>query len=64
MDVIKGLMTQWYLVLSQFSAALTVPVSGLADRVELPLLTVFLFGLVGAVAPCQLTTNLSAMAYV
>ena len=64
MDVIKGLMTQWYLVLSQFSAALTVPVSDLADRVELPLLTVFLFGLVGAVAPCQLTTNLSAMAYV
>jgi cytochrome c-type biogenesis protein len=64
MDVIKGLMAQWYLTLSQFSAALTVPVSDLADRVELPVLTVFLFGLVGAVAPCQLTTNLSAMAYV
>lgn len=64
MDVIKGLMTHWYLTLSQLSAALTVPVSDLADRVELPLLTVFLFGLVGAVAPCQLTTNLSAMAYV
>ena len=64
MDLIKWLMTQWYLMLSQFSAALTVPVSDLADRVELPLLTVFLFGLVGAVAPCQLTTNLSAMAYV
>ncbi|MGH7320209.1 MAG: sulfite exporter TauE/SafE family protein [Candidatus Rokuibacteriota bacterium] len=57
-------MTRWYLTLSQFSAALTVPVSDLADRVELPLLTVLLFGLVGAVAPCQLTTNLSAMAYV
>ena len=57
-------MTHWYLALSQFSAVLTVPVSALADRVELPLLTVFLFGLVGAVAPCQLTTNLSAMAYV
>jgi cytochrome c biogenesis protein CcdA len=51
-------------MLSQFSAALTVPVSALADHVELPLVTVFLFGLVGAVAPCQLTTNLSAMAYV
>jgi sulfite exporter TauE/SafE len=63
-DLIKGLMAQWYVTLSQFSAALTVPVSDLADRVELPLVTVFLFGLVGAVAPCQLTTNLSAMAYV
>ena len=64
MDVITRLMTHWYVTLSQASAALTVPVSALADRVELPLLTVFLFGLVGAVAPCQLTTNLSAMAYV
>jgi len=62
--VIRGWLRQWYLVLSQLSAALTVPVSDLADRTELPLLTVFLFGLVGAVAPCQLTTNLSAMAYV
>lgn len=64
MELIKGAMTQWYLMLSQFSAGLTVPVSNLADRVELPLLTVLLFGLVGAVSPCQLTTNLSAMAYV
>lgn len=64
MELIQGFMRQWYLVLSQFSAALTVPVGDLADRVELPVLTVLLFGLVGAVAPCQLTTNLSAMAYV
>jgi len=39
-------------------------VTDLADRVEIPLLTVLLLGLVGAVAPCQLTTNLTAMAYV
>ena len=64
MELIQGLMREWYLVLSQFSAALTVPVSSLADRVELPLLSVLLFGLIGAVSPCQLTTNLSAMAYV
>lgn len=59
-----GLLAQWYVMLSQFSATLTVPVSDLADRVALPLVTAFLFGLVGAVAPCQLTTNLSAIAYV
>jgi cytochrome c-type biogenesis protein len=64
MELMQDLLRQWYLVLSRFSAMLTVPVSDLADRVELPLLTVLLFGLVGAVAPCQLTTNLSAMAYV
>jgi cytochrome c biogenesis protein CcdA len=39
-------------------------VKELADRVQLPLLTVFLLGLVGSLSPCQLTTNLSAMAYV
>jgi cytochrome c biogenesis protein CcdA len=64
MELIKGLMARWYVTLSQLSAALAVPVSDLADRVELPLVTAFLFGLVGAVSPCQLTTNLSAMAYV
>jgi cytochrome c-type biogenesis protein len=64
MELIHELLRHWYLVLSRFSAALTVPVSDLADRVQFPLLTVLLFGLVGAVAPCQLTTNLSAMAYV
>jgi cytochrome c biogenesis protein CcdA len=64
MELIAGLMTQWYVVLSRFSAALTVPVGDLADRLQWPLLTVLLFGLVGAVAPCQLTTNLSAMAWV
>ncbi len=64
MALIHELMRSWYLVLSRLSAALTVPVSDLADRIELPLLTVLLFGVVGAMAPCQLTTNLSAMAYV
>lgn len=57
-------MREWYLLLSQVSVALSVPVKGVADGLQLPLLTVFLFGLVGALSPCQLTTNLSAMAYV
>ena len=64
MELIKALMREWYLLLSQLSGAFAVPVSNLADRLELPLLTVVLFGVVGAVSPCQLTTNLSAMAYV
>ncbi|HEV8674669.1 MAG TPA: sulfite exporter TauE/SafE family protein [Methylomirabilota bacterium] len=64
MELIPALFRHWYLLLSRFSAALTVPVSDLADRVDWPVLTVLLFGLVGAVSPCQLTTNLSAMAYV
>jgi len=57
-------MRGWYLVLSRVSAALTGPVGGLADRVDVPVLSVILLGFIGAVAPCQLTTNLSAIAYV
>jgi len=64
MELMRTLMTQWYLVLSEVSAGLTVRVGDLADRVEVPAVSALLFGLVGAVAPCQLTTNLSAIAYV
>jgi cytochrome c-type biogenesis protein len=64
MELLQDMMREWYLVLSQMSVALSAPVKELADRVQLPLLTVFLLGLVGSLSPCQLTTNLSAMAYV
>lgn len=57
-------MQEWYVLLSQASVALSVPVKQVADSVQIPLLTVLLLGLVGALSPCQLTTNLSAMAYV
>lgn len=64
MELVREFMQEWYLILSSFSTALTVPIGALADRAALPMLAVMLFGLVGAVSPCQLTTNLSAMAYV
>src|SRR3989338_11401607 len=57
------ILREWYLILSRLSATLAGPLGELSTRLELPLLSPFLFGLVGAVAPCQLTTNASAMAY-
>lgn len=54
----------WYLFLSQLSASLGEPVRQLAGRVQFPAANAFLFGLLGATAPCQITTNLSAIAYV
>ena len=57
------LLREWYVTLSRLSALLAGPLGELSTRLELPLLSPFLFGLVGAVAPCQLTTNASAMAY-
>jgi cytochrome c biogenesis protein CcdA len=62
--MIQEIMGEWYLVLSRFSAALTVPVSQVASQVKLPFLSAVLIGFVGSVSPCQLTTNISAMAYV
>ncbi len=57
-------MRDWYIFLSQLSATLGEPVRQFADRVNFPLVNALLFGLMGATAPCQLTTNLSAIAYV
>jgi len=57
-------MREWYIFLSQLSATLGEPLNQFADRIEFPLVSATLFGLIGATAPCQLTTNLSAMAYV
>ena len=63
MELLQEMMREWYLLLSQMSIALSVPVKQMAHG-QLPILAVLLIGLVGALSPCQLTTNLSAMAYV
>lgn len=60
----SSLMASWYLHLNQLSAWVGGPVNSLAGQVNVPMVSVFLFGLIGAVAPCQLTTNLTAMAFV
>jgi cytochrome c biogenesis protein CcdA len=57
-------MREWYIFLSQLSASVGDPLRQFSDRIEFPLVTALLFGLMGATAPCQLTTNLSAIAYV
>jgi sulfite exporter TauE/SafE len=59
-----GFMREWYIFLSQLSATVGEPLRQLSDRIEFPLVSALLFGLMGATAPCQLTTNLSAIAYV
>lgn len=58
------LVSEWYILLSQLSVFLGEPIRQLAGRIDVPLINAFLFGLIGATAPCQLTTNLSAIAYV
>jgi cytochrome c-type biogenesis protein len=64
MELIRETMQQWYIVLSQISFALSVPIKQVADGIQIPILTAFLLGFVGSLSPCQLSTNLSAIAYV
>ncbi|MGH8056185.1 MAG: sulfite exporter TauE/SafE family protein, partial [Candidatus Entotheonellia bacterium] len=57
-------MLEWYAWLSQLNAAVSDPLTAFSERLNIPLLTALLLGLLGSTAPCQLTTNASAMALV
>jgi cytochrome c-type biogenesis protein len=57
-------MLEWYAWLSQLNAALNEPLTAWSERLNIPVLTALLLGLLGSTAPCQLTTNASAMALV
>lgn len=63
-DVIQAAVRDWYLLLSQVSAALSAPVKQLAETSQVSIVGVLLMGFVGALSPCQMTTNLSAITYV
>lgn len=55
---------EWYGLLSLPAATLTDPIDNLASAINIPLVSALLFGLIGAISPCQLSTNLAAFAYV
>src|SRR3989304_9163300 len=57
-------MSDYYAALSALSAALNGPLNDMATRVNVPVVSALLLGLIGAMAPCQLTTNVSALAFV
>lgn len=58
------MMLEWYAWLSQLNAAASGPLTAWSERLNIPVLTALLLGLLGSTAPCQLTTNASAMALV
>jgi len=57
------LVLQYYTWLSGLFNAVAVPIRDLADSINLPLVSVLLFGLLGTTAPCQLSTNVAALAF-
>lgn len=60
----QDLALQWYSALSVLTRTLTEPVQELSASIGLPPVTAVLLGLIGSVAPCQLTTGLSAVALI
>jgi cytochrome c biogenesis protein CcdA len=61
---LSQLASNWYALQNTLFAATSTPLGDLAYGVPIPLLSAVLFGLIGATAPCQLTTSASALAYV
>ncbi len=64
MSGLAELANNWYALQNTLFAATSTPLGDLAYGLPIPLLSAFLFGLIGATAPCQLTTSASALAYV
>jgi cytochrome c biogenesis protein CcdA len=54
----------WYGWLSGLTQGAVFGLQGVADSLALPIASAVIFGLIAATSPCQLTTNLGALAYV
>lgn len=57
------LALNWYTLLSSLNASVALPLRELAIAMNVSVLSALIFGLIGATSPCQITTNLSAFAY-
>lgn len=55
------LFSQWYAFLGQANNFLSPFLSGLSQQIHIPVLSALLLGLLGSTAPCQLSTNFSAL---
>ncbi len=55
---------QYYYWLSTLAREFSLPLSNVADQINLPLVSVLIFGLIGAFAPCQLSTGVAAFSFV
>jgi cytochrome c biogenesis protein CcdA len=60
---VSRLIVAWYGWLSGLTQGLVLGLQDLADSIALPAAAAVIFGLIGATSPCQLTTNLGALAY-
>ncbi|MBI1880299.1 MAG: sulfite exporter TauE/SafE family protein [Chloroflexi bacterium] len=59
----EELIGQYYAWLSSLARLATLPLSNLADSINIPLVSALLFGLIGATAPCQLSGSVATLAF-
>lgn len=62
LDAIRESVFHWYTFLSSLSADVTPRLTALDQRIQLPLVSALLLGLIGAAAPCQLTQSVGMVA--
>ena len=60
---INDLFNQWYIFLSSLNSSIALPIRDLSNGLGIPLVSAFLFGLLATTAPCQLSTNFGALAF-
>lgn len=60
----RELAASWYALLSTLNATVGGSLGPLVQSLDVPLASALLFGLIGTTAPCQLTTNAGALAYI
>lgn len=56
-------VAEYYAWLSTPSSTLSGPLGNLTDAINVPLISALLLGLIGAISPCQISTNVAALAY-
>lgn len=61
-EPIRAAILEWYGFLSSLSGNAMLGIGALDAQVRIPLISAVLLGLIGAAAPCQLTTSLGALA--
>lgn len=59
----EQIVLSYYSWLSSFSASLSYALGDLADAVNIPLLSALIFGVIGAAAPCQISSSVVTLAY-
>lgn len=59
----QELISNYYIWLSSLANWLSIPFGDLAYSINIPFLSALLFGLIGATAPCQISSSVVALAY-